>query len=164
MKTLTTAYFVGVNVIAFTFHAEDKAVSTGWLPFWGRIPEIILHQVELAGGSTGSFLAQRVFRHKISKLSYQRGFSQILIVQVTASLAWGYFLGPSWVLAGAGLAPTLMLAATARRIGTLKDRQYRGGSGGYGNRWNQPWQKPVDTSAPANVRRNTLPKSGVSYK
>lgn len=44
--------------------------------------EALLRQVELAGGSPGSFIAQRVFRHKISKLSYQRGFSQVLIVQV----------------------------------------------------------------------------------
>lgn len=46
------------------------------------LAEALLRQVELAGGSLGSFLAQRVFRHKISKLPYQRGFSQVLIVQV----------------------------------------------------------------------------------
>lgn len=47
------------------------------------VAEALLHQVELAGGSPGSFLGQRVFRHKISKLAYQRGFYQVLAVQVS---------------------------------------------------------------------------------
>ncbi|CAM9481256.1 unnamed protein product, partial [Laminaria digitata] len=41
-----------------------------------------LHQVELVGGSLGSFLAQRTFRHKISKASYQQNFTHVLLGQV----------------------------------------------------------------------------------
>eukprot|EP00903_Cladosiphon_okamuranus_P007912 g7640.t1 len=152
---LLTGYLVAVNALAFSMYAEDKAVSNGLLPFLGRIPEALLRQVELAGGSLGSFIAQRVFRHKISKLSYQRGFSQVLIVQIAASVAWGYFQGGSWALVGVALAPTAMFAATARRISTLKDRQYRRDNGGY----TTAWQKPVDVSGPASRRRNTRSKA-----
>eukprot|EP00752_Nemacystus_decipiens_P012729 g11276.t2 len=136
-------------------HAEDKAVSEGWLPFLGRIPEALLGQVELAGGSPGSFIAQRVFRHKISKLSYQQRFSQVLIVQIAASLAWGYFHGASWALFGVGLTPAAMFAGTARRISIIKDRKSRG----YGS----AWQKPVDVSAPASKRGNTRTRSKAAY-
>ena len=34
------------------------------------------------GGSLGSFLAQRTFRHKISKASYQQNFRNVLLGQV----------------------------------------------------------------------------------
>lgn len=92
-------------------------------------------------------------------------FSQIFFSfrQVAASLAWGYFQGPSWALAGAGLAPACMLAVTARRLSTLKDREYRGGNSGSRSRRNQPWQKPVDAVKPANTRRNARSKA-VPYK
>ncbi|CAM9808679.1 unnamed protein product [Ectocarpus fasciculatus] len=113
------------------------------------VAEALLHQVELAGGSPGSFLGQRVFRHKISKLAYQRGFSQVLAVQIAASIAWGYFHGPSWALLGVGIAPAVVLAATAKRISTLKRRDDSG------RKWHQPWQRPVDVSASARRRRNT---------
>ncbi|CAM9522941.1 unnamed protein product [Scytosiphon promiscuus] len=146
-------------------HAEDKAAAAGWLPFMGRVPEVFLRQVELAGGSLGSFLAQRVFRHKISKLPYQRGFCQVLIVQIAASVAWGYCRGASWGLAGVGLASAVMFVATAIRMSTLKEwqqRRDRGGDGG--GRWRQPWQKPVDASAPGSRRRNTRPKGWIPFK
>ncbi|CAN0436192.1 unnamed protein product [Ectocarpus sp. 8 AP-2014] len=156
---ILAAYFVGVNALSFAMLAEDKASSKGWIPFLGRIPEALLHQVELAGGSPGSFLGQRVFRHKISKLAYQRGFSQVLAVQIAASIAWGYFHGPSWALLGVGLAPVVMFAATARRMNTLKHQESTR------NRWNQPWQRPVDVSSSARRRRNTdIPKRATPFK
>jgi uncharacterized membrane protein YsdA (DUF1294 family) len=44
-----------------------------------RIPEKILHIMELSGGWPGAWFAQRKFRHKISKKSYQAVFNLILI-------------------------------------------------------------------------------------
>lgn len=38
METIATAYLLGVNVVSFTMHTEDKVSSKGWLPFLGRIP------------------------------------------------------------------------------------------------------------------------------
>lgn len=39
---LITGYLVAINALSFSMHAEDKAVSTGFLPFLGRIPGNIL--------------------------------------------------------------------------------------------------------------------------
>lgn len=45
---------------------KRKAQTGRW-----RTPEATLHTLELLGGWPGSFLAQRQFRHKVSKVSYQ---------------------------------------------------------------------------------------------
>lgn len=45
-----------------------------------RIPEATLHLFELMGGWPGSFLAQRLLRHKISKGRYQVVFWAIVLV------------------------------------------------------------------------------------
>jgi uncharacterized membrane protein YsdA (DUF1294 family) len=53
-----------------------------------RVPESSLHLCELIGGWPGSFLAQRRFRHKIAKRSYQITFW--LIVCVYQIVAFDY--------------------------------------------------------------------------
>ena len=58
-------------------------VGVGW---WRWLTEVLLHQVELVGGSLGSFLAQRTFRHKISKVSYQQNFIHVLLGQVRSGV------------------------------------------------------------------------------
>ena len=45
-----------------------------------RVPEATLHLLELTGGWPGSFVAQRVFRHKISKRGYQVLFWLIVAI------------------------------------------------------------------------------------
>ncbi len=45
-----------------------------------RVSEVTLHLFELAGGWPGSFLSQRVLRHKISKGAYQGIFWAIVLV------------------------------------------------------------------------------------
>jgi uncharacterized membrane protein YsdA (DUF1294 family) len=77
---------VGVSFGAslFTFFAyridKKRAEADEW-----RIPESSLHLAELVGGWPGGFLAQRVFRHKISKVSYQVEFWMIVVLyQVVA--------------------------------------------------------------------------------
>ena len=59
-----------------------------------RVPEATLHLFELAGGWPGSFLAQRVFRHKISKRNYQIFFWLIVIIYqlLAVDLIFGGFL------------------------------------------------------------------------
>ncbi len=44
-----------------------------------RISERTLHTVELLGGWPGSWLTQRLIRHKISKRPYQHIFNRIVI-------------------------------------------------------------------------------------
>lgn len=61
-----------------------------WLSYWSdkrraeagewRIPESTLHLGELLGGWPGAFLAQRQFRHKTAKVSYQIVFWLIVLL------------------------------------------------------------------------------------
>lgn len=56
------------SVFAFFAYRSDKrrAEAGEW-----RIPESTLHFTALIGGWPGAFLAQRTFRHKTSKTSFQ---------------------------------------------------------------------------------------------
>src|SRR4030095_6278150 len=60
-----------LSLLTFLAYRSDKhrAEFGEW-----RIPESTLHIAELVGGWPGAFLAQRTFRHKISKTSYQVEF------------------------------------------------------------------------------------------
>ena len=72
-----------------------------WLSYWSdkrraeagewRVPEATLHGFELLGGWPGAFLAQRQFRHKTAKISYQVVFC--LIVLLHEYVALDFLLG-----------------------------------------------------------------------
>jgi len=65
------------SIWAYRTLAYDKkrAQTNQW-----RVPESTLHFLELIGGWPGSFIAQRRFRHKTSKQSYQFSFWMIAVV------------------------------------------------------------------------------------
>ena len=69
--------FLFVSLVTFVAYRSDKrrAEAGEW-----RIPESTLHLAELAGGWPGAFLAQRTFRHKTSKVSYQVEFWIIVLI------------------------------------------------------------------------------------
>jgi uncharacterized membrane protein YsdA (DUF1294 family) len=69
--TLTTSALAGLNL----WFDKRFAIAAR-----SRIPEATLHLFELTGGWPGSFLAQRFFRHKISKRSYQALFWLIVLI------------------------------------------------------------------------------------
>ena len=73
---------------------KRKARNKGW-----REPETHLHLMELIGGWPGAFIAQRRFRHKLSKGYYQFWF--ILIIGLYQYLAIDALRG--WPLVKAGL-------------------------------------------------------------
>lgn len=74
---------VGLSLGAFLLcRADKRRAEVGSR----RIPESTLHASELLGGWPGAFVAQRVFRHKTAKTSYQVAFW--LIVLVHQILAW----------------------------------------------------------------------------
>ena len=75
------AYLAAVSALTYLLYGHDKkrAESGGW-----RTPESTLHLVELFGGWPAAFLAQRVFRHKISKISYQAAFWTIIVFHEAA--------------------------------------------------------------------------------
>ena len=60
---------------------KSKAQSCAW-----RTPESTLHLAELAGGWPAAFLAQRRYRHKIAKQSYQFIFWYIVFLHQFAAL------------------------------------------------------------------------------
>ena len=65
-----------LSVFAFFAYQRDKrrAEAGKW-----RIPEWTLHIMGFLGGWPGAFLAQRQFRHKTSKVSFQATFWIIVV-------------------------------------------------------------------------------------
>lgn len=72
-----------VQILGAELHNVGYVSSNRYFALAVDLVETLLHQAELIGGSAGAFLAQRVFRHKISKKPYLRKFSKILILQVS---------------------------------------------------------------------------------
>lgn len=72
----------GLSFWTYLRLAYDKkmAQTNQW-----RVPEASLHLYELLGGWPGSFFAQRQFRHKISKRSYQVTFWVIVLAYQAVS-------------------------------------------------------------------------------
>lgn len=67
---------LALSLFSFLSYRSDKrrAEAGAW-----RIPESTLHLVALLGGWPGGFVAQRIFRHKISKASFQFVFWLIVL-------------------------------------------------------------------------------------
>jgi uncharacterized membrane protein YsdA (DUF1294 family)/cold shock CspA family protein len=65
------AWYAVASAVAWCLYASDKrrAREGGW-----RVKETTLHLVEILGGWPGAFLAQRRFRHKTVKRSFQGAF------------------------------------------------------------------------------------------
>jgi uncharacterized membrane protein YsdA (DUF1294 family)/cold shock CspA family protein len=68
---LTTSVLAAINIWL------DKRFA---MKSRSRVPEATLHLFELTGGWPGSFLAQRIFRHKLSKTGYQIFFWLIVAI------------------------------------------------------------------------------------
>lgn len=81
-------YSLGISVVTLLLYRSDKrrAEAGAW-----RIPENTLHLAELAGGWPAAFAAQRLFRHKISKRSYQFVFWCIVLMHQI--IAFDYLQG-----------------------------------------------------------------------
>jgi uncharacterized membrane protein YsdA (DUF1294 family) len=70
-------YLLAASSLAFGLYWDDKrsAEAARW-----RTRESTLHLVEIIGGWPGSFLGQRIFRHKIRKTRYQVVFWLIVVL------------------------------------------------------------------------------------
>ena len=80
---LLVAYLVG-SCVAYIAYAFDKSAS---LKGEWRTPESSLHLFSLMGGWPGAMLAQRTFRHKTQKQSFQ-GVYWATVVLNCAALGW----------------------------------------------------------------------------
>ncbi len=87
---------LAASVLAFVLYGVDKRrAGTGAR----RIPESTLHTVAFLGGWPGAFVAQRFFRHKTVKISYQIVFWLIVAVHQLAALDYlndGRFTRDLW--------------------------------------------------------------------
>jgi uncharacterized membrane protein YsdA (DUF1294 family) len=74
---------LAMSVVAFFLYRSDKrsAQAGEW-----RVPEATLHLIALIGGWPGAFLAQRAFRHKTSKLSFQFIFWMVVLLHQFAAV------------------------------------------------------------------------------
>lgn len=74
---------VAMSVVAFFAYRTDKrrARDRNW-----RLSESALHTIELLGGWPGAFLAQRRYRHKTAKVSFQLTFWAIVFVHHMISI------------------------------------------------------------------------------
>lgn len=78
------ALLLGINLCTFALYGCDKAVAGRGT--W-RVPEKAFHALAILGGTPAAFFAQRVFRHKTIKASFQIWFWAIAFLQIIA-LAW----------------------------------------------------------------------------
>ena len=76
---------ISINLVTiWAYYWDKRAARKGnW-----RVPEASLHTLEFLGGWSGAFLAQKIFRHKTKKQSYQTTF----IMVVAFELAIIYFI------------------------------------------------------------------------
>lgn len=83
----------GLWLITFFVMRADKANAQAgnW-----RTPEATLHLLELLGGWPASFLAQRVYWHKVSKTAYQCVFWLIVVLYQIVIFDW--LQGWQWLL------------------------------------------------------------------
>jgi uncharacterized membrane protein YsdA (DUF1294 family) len=79
---------LAVCILTFLLYRADKRRAEEGKR---RVPETTLHLAEFAGGWPGAYLAQRTYRHKTSKISYQIFFW--MIVAVHQFLAAEYLAG-----------------------------------------------------------------------
>lgn len=72
-------HLIYINLVTFVAYGVDKraAIRKTW-----RIPEIQLHTLEFLGGWPGAYIAQKIFRHKTKKRSYQAMFWLVSAMQI----------------------------------------------------------------------------------
>ena len=82
MKELIIFYLLIINILAFILMYIDKAkaIKHQW-----RISEKTLIGFALFGGSLGSFIGMKLFRHKTQHPKFYIGIPTILIIELILS-------------------------------------------------------------------------------
>lgn len=77
-------YLIAINLIGFLVMGIDKrkAIKRAW-----RISEATLFLIAIVGGSIGSILGMKIFRHKTKHWYFVWGMPAILILQIAAIIA-----------------------------------------------------------------------------
>ena len=77
--SIIISYLISINLVTFLYYGFDKMIAGSESV---RIPELVLHSLALAGGSPAGLLAQKLFRHKTIKTSFQITYWAIVILQI----------------------------------------------------------------------------------
>jgi len=104
-----------VNVTTFLLYWQDKSAAEKHV---GRVPELVLHALALAGGTPAALLAGRLFRHKTRKWQFQVVYWPTVALHL-ALAAWGMtgilaargWNGPLWTAFAAGVLAAINVAA-----------------------------------------------------
>ncbi|MBT3878469.1 MAG: DUF1294 domain-containing protein [Candidatus Scalindua sp.] len=80
------AYFASINAATFILYGYDKAIAGSSVL---RIPEFVLQALAIFGGSPAALAAQRIFRHKTIKESFQVVFWVSVVVQIIL-VVWSF--------------------------------------------------------------------------
>ena len=82
-------YLLLINAVGFLIMLVDKrkAIKNKW-----RIPEATLMTVAAIGGSIGSLMGMKVFRHKTKHPKFTIGIPLILAAQILLAAALWYYL------------------------------------------------------------------------
>ena len=78
------SYLIAINTTTFVLYGYDKLISSGEKL---RIPELNLQALALFGGSPAALMAQKFFRHKTIKGSFQIVY-WIIVVGQMGLLVW----------------------------------------------------------------------------
>lgn len=86
MTQMIIIYMILINIVTFWMFGHDKrqARNRGW-----RVPEKTLFLLAAAGGSIGTIIGMRTFRHKTRHWTFCLGMPLILGAQCLA--AWWIF-------------------------------------------------------------------------
>lgn len=86
MVIVLMLHLASINLVAFLAYGYDKirAKRGGW-----RVPERTLHSFGMLGGVIGAFVAQKLFRHKTRKRSFQAVFWVIFSIMSLVAILLG---------------------------------------------------------------------------
>ncbi|MBD3793717.1 MAG: cold shock and DUF1294 domain-containing protein [Campylobacterales bacterium] len=86
-------YLIAINITTFLLYGYDKQLAQTDKV---RVPERTLHMLALLGGSPAGLIAQRFFRHKTLKSSFQILYWAIVLLQVGV-LYFIFLAPPTWL-------------------------------------------------------------------
>ena len=87
--SIILAWYFAVSVLTVLAYRVDKSAAERHR--W-RVKESTLHILALLGGWPGAFIAQRMFRHKSRKSSFQAGFMVTVVLNCVALTLLGWAL------------------------------------------------------------------------
>ncbi len=85
------SWLIAAGIVAFAFYGYDKVSSKAGR---GRVPEVLLHLLALAGGFAGALAGMLFFRHK----SNFRAHPLFLPLIIAGGVLWGFII--YWLYAG----------------------------------------------------------------